>query len=80
MAVVRTGDEAPVAPDGGRVSWSQRLSAGETTAWITRANYEGPPIRKGDKLRRIDRRGDWYEIASVNDRHPSDYVLTLSEA
>lgn len=66
----------------GRVqSWGSRIASGKAQVHITRADYQGPVIRKGDKVRALDRRGmPWWEVNQVDDRDAVRIILHLTEA
>jgi hypothetical protein len=58
-----------------------RIAAGEAEAHLDRATYAGPEIRKGDKLRAVERPGTpFFEVLRVADRGHGRLVLHLGEA
>jgi len=78
QAVLRVGSRDSVAPKG---AWGSRIAAGKAEAHIARASYDGPEIRKGDKLRAIERAGEpFFEVLRVADRDHGRLVLHLGEA
>lgn len=77
-AVLRVGSRDAVAPKG---AWGSRIAAGQAEAHIDRAAYDGPVIRKGDKLRAVERPGKpFFEVLRVADRGRGRLVLHLGEA
>lgn len=80
-AVLRVGNERSVGPTGGLAqSWGMRIAANKAEMHIARDGYNGPAIRKGDKVRAVERLGQpFWEVAFVNDRHASRLILSLTE-
>lgn len=80
QAVARVGGEGSNGITG-REDWSSRISSGEATVHIDRAAYTGPAIRKGDRVRLMDRVGQpWFDVLTINDRQHGRLVLHLGEA
>lgn len=80
--VLRVGNvrDQNVAGDLGK-AWSQRIALGKAEAHIDQSAYAGLDIRKGDKLRAVDRPGQpWFEVLTVNERAQGRTVLALGEA
>lgn len=80
-AVLRVGSrDAGVGRGAGGGAWNTRIAAGEAEARIDRATYGGPEIRKGDKLRAVERVGQpFFEVLRVADRSHGRLVLHLGE-
>lgn len=81
-AVVRvSGGKASMPGDARSGDRNVRFAAQSGTAHINRATYDGPEIRKGDKLRAMSRTGEpWFEVLRVDDRNHSRIVLEIGEA
>ena len=76
-AVLRAGQRDDVSPSR---AWGSRIAAGDAEAHIDRAAYDGPVIRKGDKLRAVERVGQpFFEVLRVSDRGNGRLVLHLGE-
>lgn len=79
--ILRVGAGSGDSPAGRVQSWGMRIAAGKARAWITRDTYTGPALRKGDKVRALDRASQpWWEINVVDDREPERITLHLTEA
>lgn len=68
-------------PGGQAKSWRTRLVAGRAELHIDPRAYAGSPIRRGDKVRALDRAGQpFFEVLHVDDRGHTRLVLELGEA
>jgi hypothetical protein len=80
-APLRTGEKAITDLSGGNLAaWKGEVAAAVGRLAINRATYSGPPIRRGDKVRALDRPGQpWFEVLFVDDRSHTRLVAVLGE-
>lgn len=77
-AVLRVGN-AKDRDAAGTNTWGQRVSYGKAEMHIARG--VAPAIRKGDKLRAVERdRQPFFEVLSVNERQHGRVVVELGES
>jgi len=70
-----------VSPLGRASEWEGSVAASPATLHIDAATYDGPVIRKKDKVRALSRRGQpWFEVVYVDDRTHTRIIVHLSEA
>lgn len=81
-AILRVKNTTNSNMDGGQSkSWKTRHVADKSSLNINRATYEGPALRKGDKIRALSRPGEpFFEVLNTNDRNHARLVLELGEA
>lgn len=79
--VLRAGGSDVRTPTGGR-AWASRIAAGKAELHLSRAGYgPAPVLRKGDKVKALERAGQpLWEVSHVDDRHHDRVVVALSEA
>ncbi|WP_172123215.1 hypothetical protein [Devosia sp. 919] len=80
-AVLRVGggNETNIA-GGWAASWRTQLAAGKAELHINAANYAGPAIRTGDRVKALSRKAEpWFNVERVDDRGEARLVLELSE-
>lgn len=81
-AILRSDPERVSSPAGGRTAESPvRVSAAPAKLFIDPWRYEGPEIRRGDKVVAVSRPGEpVFEVLSVQARTHTRMVCTLGEA
>lgn len=74
---VGTGDNAI---DTRSRNWAQRIAAGKAQLHIDRVAYPALTIRKGDRIRAVERFGKpFFEVLRADDRAHGRLVLELGE-
>lgn len=79
--VLRVGGGDVRTPTTGR-AWASRIAAGEAALYLSRAAYGATPaLRKGDKVKAVERAGaPLFEVMRVDDRRHDRIVVHLGEA
>ena len=79
-APLRVGAEESDGVGGKSQAWRSRISSGKAQAHISREAYPDLVVRKGDRLRAIERAGQpWFEVDAVADRDHARLILELVE-
>ncbi len=81
-AILRVGNIRNTNLSGGdALRWRGRVNSAKTQLHIAKSLYEGLSIKKGDRIRAIDREGmPWFDVLHANYRHSLRIVLELGEA
>ncbi|MFT3973323.1 MAG: hypothetical protein QM699_07700 [Amaricoccus sp.] len=79
--VLRVGAADVRTPTNGK-AWDARIAAGEAALYLSRVAYgTAPALRKGDKVKALERAGEpLFEVMRIDDRRHDRIVAHLGEA